>query len=116
MSRRVRGGAAGLASEIASAPVTHAALRALRGEVATALTRQHAAFSAAFGEALLQSFDEFTRPPAAKSPGQWLDLGAFEIMDDARIQEEIEVAQAVRILDEDCTVELRRLIKFEAAL
>ena len=37
-------------------------------------------------------------------------------MDDSRIQDEIEVAQVVRILDEDCSVELRRLIKFEGAL
>ena len=116
MSRRMRSGAAGLGTEIASAPVTNAALRALRAEVATALARQHAPFATAFSEALRQSFIDFTRPPAAKAPGQWLDLGAFEIMDDSRIQEEIEVAQVVQILNEDCTVELRRLIKFEAAL
>jgi hypothetical protein len=116
MSRRMRSGAAGLGTEIASAPVTNAALRALRAEVATALARQHAPFATAFSEALRQSFVDFTRPPAAKAPGQWLDLGAFEIMDDSRIQEEIEVAQVVQILNEDCTVELRRLIKFEAAL
>ena len=116
LSRRMRSGAAGLGTEIASAPVTNAALRALRAEVATALARQHAPFAAAFSEALRQSFIDFIRPPAAKAPGQWLDLGAFEIMDDSRIQEEIEVAQVVQILNEDCTVELRRLIKFEAAL
>ena len=116
MSRRVRSGAAGLSAEIAGAPVAQAALRALRGDVATAFARQHAQFSAAFAEALLQAFAEFTRPPAAKAPGQWLDLGAFEIMDESRIQDEIEVAQVVRILDEDCAVELRRLITFEAAL
>ena len=116
MSRRVRGGAAGLATEIASAPVTHASLRALRGEVAAALARHHAQFATAFGEALKKAFNEFTQPPAPKAPGQWLDLGAFEIMDESRIQDEIEVAQVVRILDEDCTVELRRLIKFEGAL
>ena len=116
MSRRVRSGAAGLAGEIAAAPVTHAALRALRSEVASAIGRQHAAFSAAFSDALRQAFIEFTRPPAARPAGQWLDLGAFEIMDESRIQDEIEVAQVVRILDEDCVVELRRLIKFEGAL
>ena len=116
MSRRVRSGAGGLSTEIASAPVTNSTLRALRGEVATALARHHARFADAFGDALRQSFTEFTQPPVAKAPGQWLDLGAFEIMDDSRIQEEIEVAQVVRILDEDCTIELRRLIKFEAAL
>ena len=116
MSRRVRSGAAGLATEIASAPVINATLRALRGEVAAALTRQHAQFAAAFGEALEHAFTEFAQPPAAKAPGQWLDLGAFEIMDESRIQEEIEVAQVVQILNEDCTVELRRLIKFEGAL
>jgi hypothetical protein len=116
MTRRLRSGAAGLSAELTLAPVTHAALRALRVEVAAALSRQHAQFATAFGEALQQSFTEFTRPPAAKPPGQWLDLGAFEIMDDSRIQDEIEVAQVVRILDEDCSVELRRLIKFEGAL
>ncbi|MFL6697243.1 MAG: DUF1631 family protein [Vitreoscilla sp.] len=116
MSRRVRSGAAALSGEIASAPVSHPTLRALRGDVATAFARQHARFSVAFAEALLQAFAEFTRPPAAKAPGQWLDLGAFEIMDESRIQDEIEVAQVVRILDEHCAVELRRLIKFEAAL
>jgi hypothetical protein len=116
MSRRVRGGVAGLGAEIASAPVTHAALRALRGEVAAALERRHAQFSTAFADALLQAFTEFTQPPAARAAGQWLDLGAFEIMDESRIQDEIEVAQVVQILNEDCTVELRRLIKFEAAL
>ncbi len=116
MSRRMRSGAAGLAADVAHAPVTHANMRKLRGEVADVLARQHAQFAAAFGDALRQSFTEFTRPPAAKAPGQWLDLGAFEIMDDSRIQEEIEVAQAVQILNEDCVVELRRLIKFEAAL
>ena len=116
MSRRVRSGAAGLATEITSAPVTNATLRAVRGEVAAALSRHHDPFAAAFGQALKQSFTEFTQPPVAKAPGQWLDLGAFEIMDDSRIQEEIEVAQVVQILNEDCTVELRRLIKFEAAL
>ena len=116
MSRRVRSGAGGLSTEIGSAPVTNSTLRALRGEVATALARHHARFADAFGDALRQSFTEFTQPPVAKAPGQWLDLGAFEIMDDSRIQEEIEVAQVVRILDEDCTIELRRLIKFEAAL
>ena len=115
-SRRVRSAAAGLAGEIAAAPVTHAALRALRSEVASAIGRQHAAFSAAFSDALRQAFIEFTRPPAARPAGQWLDLGAFEIMDESRIQDEIEVAQVVRILDEDCVVELRRLIKFEGAL
>ena len=116
MSRRVRSAAGGLSTEIASAPVTNSTLRALRGEVATALARHHARFADAFGEALRQSFTEFTQPPIARPAGQWLDLGAFEIMDDSRIQEEIEVAQVVRILDEDCTIELRRLIKFEAAL
>ena len=116
MSRRVRSGAAGLGAEISSAPVTSASLRALRGEVAAALARQHAQFSAAFADALLQAFTEFTQAPAARAPGQWLDLGAFEIMDESRIQDEIEVAQVVRILDEHCAVELRRLIKFEAAL
>jgi hypothetical protein len=116
MSRRMRSGAAGLADEIVRAPLTHAGQRALRAEVAAALSRHHAEFAAAFGDALRQSFTEFTRPPAAKAPGQWLDLGAFEILDDSRIQEEIEVAQVVQILGEDCTVELRRLIKFEAAL
>jgi hypothetical protein len=116
MARRVRSGAAGLSGEITAAPVTHHALRSLRGEVAAALARQHAAFSAAFAEALALAFTEFTQPPAAKPPGQWLDLGSFEIMDESRIQDEIEVAQVVRLLDEDCTVELRRLIKFEGAL
>ncbi|MEO5686491.1 MAG: DUF1631 family protein [Burkholderiaceae bacterium] len=116
MSRRLRSGAAGLSSEITAAPVTHHALRTLRSEVAAALSRQHAAFSAAFGEALKQAFLEFTHPPPAKPAGQWLDLGAFEIMDESRIQDEIEVAQLVRLLDEDCAVELRRLIKFEGAL
>ena len=116
LSRRVRSGAAGLAGEIAAAPVAQAALRALRGEVASALARQHARFAAAFAEALQQASTEFTHPPAARPAGQWLDLGAFEIMDESRIQEEIEVAQAVQILGEDCTVELRRLIAFEGAL
>lgn len=116
VSRRVRSGAAGLGAEIAAAPVPHATLRVLRGEVAAALARQHAEFSAAFDDALMQAFAEFTQPPAAKAPGQWLDLGAFEIMDESRIQDEIEIAQVVRILGEDCTVELGRLVKFEAAL
>jgi hypothetical protein len=116
MSRRLRSGAAGLSNEILAAPVTNATLRALRGEAAAALARQHAQFATAFGEALRHAFAEFTQPPAAKAPGQWLDLGAFEIMDESRIQEEIEVAQGVQILNEDCTVELRRLIKFEGAL
>src|SRR4051812_45213977 len=106
MSRRVRSGAAGLAAEIASAPVSHASLRQLRSEVASAIARQQTQFSAAFEDALLQAFVEFTRPPAAKTPGQWLDLGAFEIMDESRIQDEIEVAQVVRILGEHCTAEL----------
>ena len=116
MSRRLRSGAAGLAGEIRSAPVTSSALRALRGEVAATLTRQHKQFAEAFGDALQQAFLEFTRPAVAKTPGQWLDLGAFEIMDESRIQEEIEVGQVLQILNEDCTVELRRLIKFEGAL
>ena len=116
MSRRVRSGVAGLVGEISSAPVTNVALRALRGEVANQLARQHALFSLAFADALLQAFAEFVQPPAARAAGQWLDLGAFEIMDESRIQDEIEVAQVVRILDENCAVELRRLIKFEAAL
>jgi hypothetical protein len=116
LSRRVRSGAAGLGGEIAAAPVTNAALRALRGEVASTLARRHARFADAFADALAQAASEFTHPPAEKPAGQWLDLGAFEIMDESRIQEEIEVAQVVRILDEDCTVELRRLIRFEGAL
>ena len=116
MSRRMRSGAAGLADDIVHAPVTNPNLRKLRADVAAVLARKHEQFATAFGEALLQSFTEFTRPPAAKAPGQWLDLGAFEIMDDSRIQEEIEVAQVVQILNEECVVELRRLIKFEAAL
>ena len=116
LSRRVRSGAAGLANEIAAAPVTNAALRALRGAAANAIARQHEKFAAAFAEALQESAREFTQPPAPKPAGQWLDLGSFEIMDESRIQDEIEVAQVVRILDEHCAVELRRLIKFEAAL
>lgn len=115
LSRRVRAGAAGLSTDIAAAPVTHAALRELRGEVATALARLHAAFASAFGEALRESFKAFTQPPAARPVGQF-DLGAFEIMDESRIQDEIEVAQVVRLLEEDCAVELRRLIKFEGVL
>jgi len=116
MSRRVRSGAAALGAEITSAPVSHASLRQLRSEAASAITRQQTQFSGAFEDALLQAFVEFTRPPAAKTPGQWLDLGAFEIMDESRIQDEIEVAQVVRILGEHCTAELGRLIKFEASL
>ncbi|MFL6628302.1 MAG: DUF1631 family protein [Vitreoscilla sp.] len=116
LARRVRAGAAGLGTDIAAAPVTHAALRELRGEVATALARMHAQFATAFSDALRESFKAFTQPPAARPSGQWLDLGAFEIMDESRIQDEIEVAQVVRLLEEDCAVELRRLIKFEGAL
>ena len=116
MSRRVRSGAAGLGAEIASTPAAHAALRLLRGEAASAITRQHAEFAAAFDESLLRAIAEFTQPPAAKAAGQWLDLGAFEIMDESRIQDEIEVAQVVRILGEDCEAELRRLLRFEATL
>jgi len=116
LSRRVRSGAGGLATDIAAAPVTNAALRELRGEVATALARAHAAFATAFSEALRESFRQATQAPAAKPAGQWLDLGAFEIMDESRIQDEIEIAQVVRLLEEDCAVELRRLIKFEGAL
>ncbi len=116
LSRRVRSGAAGLSTEIVAAPVANAPLRALRGVVAATLARQHEGFATRFGTALRESFTGFTHPPAAKAPGQWLDLGAFEIMDESRIQEEIEVAQVVRILDEECTVELRRLIKFEEVL
>ena len=116
MSRRVRACVAGLSGEITSAPVTNASLRALRAEAAAALARQHPRFASAFSDALLASFSDFTRPPAAKAPGQWLDLGAFEIMDESRIQDEIEIAQVVQILNEDCGLELRRLIKFEAAL
>jgi hypothetical protein len=115
-SRRLRSGAAGLAADIVRAPVTNAGLRALRAEVAAVLARQHAAFAAGFAAALQQSCAQSLHPPAAKAAGQWLDLGAFEIMDDSRIQEEIEVAQVVQILNEECTVELRRLIKFEGAL
>ncbi len=116
MSRRLRSGAAGLAAGIASEPVANPALRALRAEAAAAIARRHADFSDAFADALRRSFTEFTQPPVARPPGQWVDLGAFEIMDDSRIQDEIEVAQVVQILGEDCSVELRRLIKFEAAL
>jgi len=116
MSRRVRSGAAALGAEISGAPVPHASLRALRAETAAAITRQHAQFAAAFDDALLQAFAEFTRPPAAKAAGQWLDLGAFEIMDESRIQDEIEVAQVVRLLNEDCESELRRLLRYEASL
>ena len=116
MTRRVRAGATGLAREIASAPVINAAMRAVRGEVAAALSRHHAHFAAGFDEALKQACAGFIQPPAPKPAGQWLDLGTFELMDESRVQEEIEVAQGVRILDEDCGVELRRLIKFEAAL
>ena len=116
LSRRLRAGAAGLSNEIVAAPVTNAALRAVRSEVAAALARHHAASAARFSDALRDAFVEFTRPPAARAAGQWLDLGAFEIMDESRIQDEIEVAQVVQILNEECTVELRRLIKFEGAL
>jgi hypothetical protein len=112
----MRNCAASLAGEIARAPVTNAAQRALRAQVAATLARQHAAYAAAFADALLQSFAEFTRPPEPKAPGQWLNLGDLEIMDDARIQDEIEVAQIVHILAESCGVELRRLLKFEEAL
>ncbi|MEP6503199.1 MAG: DUF1631 family protein [Betaproteobacteria bacterium] len=116
MTRRMRSCAAGLPAAIARAPATHAAQRALRAEVATTLARHHAACAAAFAEALQQSFAEFTRPPAPATPGLWLNLGDLEIMDDSRIQDEIEVAQVVHILAESCGVELRRLLKFEEAL
>ena len=116
VSRRVRSGAAGLGAEIAAAPVADPALRALRGDVASAMARYHAAFAAAFAEALRAAFGEFTRPAVARPAGQWVDLGALELMDESRIQDEIEVAQVVRVLDEHCAVELRRLIKFEAVL
>jgi hypothetical protein len=116
MTRRMRTCAAGLTAEVARAPVTNAALRALRADVAAGLARRHAAFAAAFSEALQQSFAAFTRPPAPQAPGQWLNLGDLEIMDDSRIQDEIEVAQVVHLLGEECGVELRRLLKFEEAL
>ena len=70
LSRRVRSGAGGLANDIAAAPVTNVALRELRGEVATALARSHAAFATAFGDALRESFKEFTQAPAAKPAEQ----------------------------------------------
>ena len=112
LSRRLRSAAAGLGTEIVAAPVTNASLRAVRGEVAAALSRQHAAFATRFSDALRDAFADFTRPPVARPAGQWLDLGTLELMDESRVQDEIEIAQVVRILDEDCTVELRRLIKF----
>jgi hypothetical protein len=116
LSRRVRAGVAGLSREIVAAPVSQASLRAVRGEVAGALARRHAEFAARFGDALRDACTEFIRPAPARPAGQWLDLGALELMDESRVQDEIEVAQVVRILDEDCTVELRRLIQFEGAL
>ncbi len=116
LSRRLRSAAAGLGTEIVATPVTNASLRAVRGEVAAALSRQHAAFATRFSDALRDAFADFTRPPVARPAGQWLDLGTLELMDESRVQDEIEIAQVVRILDEDCTVELRRLIKFEGAL
>ena len=116
LSRRLRSAAAGLSTEIVAAPVTNASLRAVRGEVATALARQHAAFATRFSDVLRDACTEFTRPPVARPAGQWLDLGALELMDESRVQDEIEIAQVVRLLDEECTVELRRLIQFEGVL
>ncbi len=116
MTRRMRSCAASLAAEIVRVPVANATLRAVRGEVAATLARHHAAYATGFAEALQQSFAEFTRPPKPAAPGQWLNLGDLEIMDDSRIQDEIEVAQVVHILGESCGVELRRLLKFEEGL
>jgi hypothetical protein len=116
MTRRMRSAAGRLAAEITGAPVTAAAQRTLRSQAAAALARRHEAFAAGFDETLRQSFEAFLRPPAPKPSGQWLDLGALEILDDRRIEDEIEIAQIVQVLGEACGVELRRLIKFEEAL
>ena len=116
MTQRVHTCAQALPGEITRTPVVGVAQRTLRAEVAHALSRHHVVFAGDFDEALMHAFDEFTRPakPVAHTPAP--DLFQLEIMDEARVQEEIEVAQVVQILSDECGVELRRLIKFEGAL
>jgi hypothetical protein len=114
--KRLRVGAHALADDIARTPVASLAQRALRAEVAKVMARHHAAFAGAFDEALLRSFAGFFTPPEPLAPAQLPDLFELEIMDDSRVQEEIEVAQVVQVLNLDSGVELRRLVKFEQAL
>ncbi len=113
ITRRLSACLESLAADIERTPVAGAAMRATRAEAASTMARHSLVFLSGFNDALKHSLDEFVRAPILDEA---LNLGELELMDDARIQEEIDVAQVAQILAADNGEALHRLLKFESAL
>jgi hypothetical protein len=88
------------------------ALRSLRAEVADTFARFHPAFTSSFAAALERAAEGASRPRGEMR----FDLDALEIMDDQRVQEEIEVVQAAQALSDEASAPLHRLLRLESML
>jgi hypothetical protein len=86
--------------------------RSLRAEVADTFARFHPAFTSGFEAALERAVEGATRPRGEMR----FDLDALEIMDDQRVQEEIEVVQAAQTLSDEAAAPLHRLLRLESLL
>ena len=115
LSRCVGDACVPVAIELSRMESANYALDQARQEAALALERHAgvflAGFDAAFEKGLREAFE--ASPLATTRP---LDLEDLQIMDDARVQEEIEVARTVQVLGEDASFELHRVVRFESAL
>ncbi len=98
--------------ELSRLPALDPLLRQARAEAAEALRRYPAPCLSGFGDALGKLVDE---TQAGDRP-RILDLDSLSIMDDQRIQEEVEVVQAGRMLADEVADPLHRLQRLEATL
>jgi hypothetical protein len=98
--------------ELSRAPTLDLTLRAARSEAAEALARYPHAWALGFEESLAELVETQLAPK--RSPR--LDLDSLGIMDDDRVQEEIEVVNAARTLADDAGAPLHRLRWLESVL
>jgi len=97
---------------LSARPTLDRALRAARADAVATLGRYPAVWISGFTETLQQLVD----PSAQDGGAPVADLDALSIMDDLRVQEEIEVVQASQVLGDEAAGPLLRLRRLEAAL
>ncbi len=98
--------------ELSHPPTLDPALRSARSEAAEALRRYPDAWALGFEESLARLVETALQPECSPR----LDLDCLGIMDDERVQEEIEVVNAGRVLADEAGSHLYRLQRLESTL
>jgi Protein of unknown function (DUF1631) len=94
--------------------------RALQAELSEALQRQGGAFQAEFVQALrsrvADELNDAQRAAAAPEPAGLGALDGLELMDESRVESDIEISRATQLIDTTAEWELRELQTFTSTL